>query len=655
MNVKFLAGSIVLAFTALLGAEAATCVWKGAGDATKWTDAANWEGGVPTGGDTARFSEKADISEDFAIGAGTLTIEVTGKDVYLRGVISGAGGVKKTGGGKLHLVNEANTYTGSTEISGGELWFKSLADIGQPSSLGAPSTEAALVRLSGTLYMENQSDANRVLTTDRPFEFRACTFRTSYQPVTVNLNGAITGTGVTWRGNGTINVASFIPATFTGNFGRTDNGVVNLLCPTNAFHTTGTTFVNLSDGAFRGTLADAGVPSGFGAGARFQLGQQNFDTTGRVYYNGPTSTNCNREIRIEVYTNGSYTVKRGGRLNNETPGTTIAFTGKLILNGNSKYAAHSAPMLWVGGEGNGVLTAPLIDNLSLEKDSAGTWTLTGASTTTGCVNVAQGRLDFDGSLVDGTGYDGPKVSVGRDAVLGGTGTVHCTVQMAMGAKLAPGHADAFGTLRFGPADIWFNPTSSFDVKIGAGTNDCIVSTGDVRANGDVTVNVVPMGVEEIPPGVYTLIQANTFTMPRFTLGPGAPLGSSLAVDAKSLRLIVPEASHRTLVWTGRAGEAWDTTTANWLDGEAEATFAAGDAVRFDDSSTVTNVTIAGAVEPFAVTVSATNANYTIGGEGIDGEEAQLVKSGPATLKFTGRQAFPLGAQVNEGKLVLDGT
>lgn len=639
--------------------KAGSFTWTGSGDATKWTDPANWGGsGYPNGGDTAQFNGDAtSINEDFALTSGVLTISVAkDKNVYLRGVISGEGGIKKIGAGKLHMRNDANTYSGTTECNGGELWFVSIANIGEPSSVGAPTAENAQLRLTGgVFYMENQSNASRVFTTDRPVHFANITFRLPFQPVTVNINGPITGTSVSWRGQGIVNLAQYVPSTFTG-FGRTDSGRLNLLCPTNAFHTTGARTASLSDGTFCGTIADKGVPCGLGAGMKFQFGQQNYATTGGIVYNGLTNTNCNRDLQIEAYTNGNYTTaNHGGILRNDSPGTCITFNGTLRINGNNRYVHKNAPFIWLTGDGDGVLEPALPDNLSLRKEMSGTWTLTGASTSTGIVQVIAGRLNVDGSICATTGYTAEKVTVSKNAVLGGTGTVHSTALIMGGGIVAPGHSNLIGTLNFGVGKLSFDASSIINLKFGAEGHDKVVADGVVITKGMVTINLQPQGNEQIAPGVYELITAGSFTTSSFVLGTGAPEGAQLLIDAARVRLFVPNASMRTITWTGAQSANWDESAENWTVAGEATTFASGDAVRFDDSSEVNNVTIPSSVEPSSVTVASDQANYVFDGDGSIASNGSLTKEGASTLTLKGTHSFGFGARVDAGKLQLDGT
>ena len=73
----------------------------------------------------------------------------------------------KNGTGTLSLSNLRNTYAGPTTISAGNLYFSSIANVGEPSSLGCPQTaaQAALtLNGSGTARLAGIGEQ----TTDRP-------------------------------------------------------------------------------------------------------------------------------------------------------------------------------------------------------------------------------------------------------------------------------------------------------------------------------------------------------------------------------------------------------------------------------------------------------------------------------------------------------
>ena len=106
---------------AFLAVHAADFAWNG-GASGSWNSPANWLVGgqtaesVPGAGDTVTFAAATEITDDFAIGAGTLEV-VRGADVTFDGVISGAGALELSGAGVAHLKG-ANTFSGGLTVVG---------------------------------------------------------------------------------------------------------------------------------------------------------------------------------------------------------------------------------------------------------------------------------------------------------------------------------------------------------------------------------------------------------------------------------------------------------------------------------------------------------------------------------------------------------
>src|SRR6185369_14132811 len=91
-----------------------------------------------------------------------------------------------------------------------------------------------------------------------------------------------------------------------------------------------------------------------------------------------------------------------------------------------------------------------------------------------------------------------------------------------------------------------------------------------------------------------------------------------------------------VVWNSTSSGAWDLTSSNWfnLGTLSSDRFYQGDSVLFDESGTFqTNITIAGAVFPNAITVnSSTNRNYNFTGGGqIGGVGVGLTKASNSSL------------------------
>ena len=102
---------LMMAAFACLGAWSETYTWQG-GASGVWNSNANWSpSGVPNAGDVALFPVAADITDDIALGEGTLIITNDVADLHLRGVISGAGGISIGGAGETYLYS-SNTFEG---------------------------------------------------------------------------------------------------------------------------------------------------------------------------------------------------------------------------------------------------------------------------------------------------------------------------------------------------------------------------------------------------------------------------------------------------------------------------------------------------------------------------------------------------------------
>ena len=379
--------TLVLAALAASATSAATCTWIGGTGTKVWGTTSNWQNGaVPGDGDTAQFNHTSGtvtFSAAVTLPANIVFNIAKGGTVKFSGVVSGAGGVTRSGGGgDLQFTNTGNTYDGPTTVTSSTMRFASLANIGAACSLGKPTTaEKATITLTGGSYLTGTGS----YTTDRPIVMGG-QFWISAEAATLTMNGPVTG-GINLRGLGTFKFNSYLGTAITGCT-RTDKGAAQFLCPTNAF----TSSVTIADGSFRGaTLANKGQPCAFGAGQKFLMGQNNWSTTGTLYYNGTTDATCNRDIQIYGFTNSTPTANHwGGRFCNETKGTCLTLTGSLTESRTTKYT-QSLAALFLGGVGDGVFTAPLPGYMAFYKEDAGTWTLTGAHTASGLMRAPTRR------------------------------------------------------------------------------------------------------------------------------------------------------------------------------------------------------------------------------------------------------------------------
>jgi len=553
----------------------------------------------------------------------------------------GSWGLTKSGSGNLTL-NGANTYSGPTVMSGGQVYFNTIKNIGGgASSFGAPtSAESGTITNSSRWSYTGPSTA-----TDRPiFVTTGFNWDVSNSGTTLTLNGDFISVNQAplFRGGGNFVVNGVVNIGSAG-VSRTDNGTVYLNCPTNSF----TGNIQSSAGTISVTnIADSGVACTLGKGNTITLGQNGWYTTGKLQFTGAAGGSCNRAIRVDTSTN---TLVHGGILENNVAGQTLHLSGTVAP---ASASVTRNPRLQLHGAGNGELSGVISGSIIIDKNSgAGTWTLSGANTYTGTTSVSAGTL-----LINGSTHAASAVTVAAGGTLGGTGTVYGAVSVAAGGRLVPG-ANGIGTLNLanaGAAALTLNGnTITSDVSAVVGVCDTIAIAGTLVVNGVNTLALAfPDG--DAPEGTYTLMTYAT------RVGGGTLM---LSTPTPNYRLTVGETSVTLTIggaartWKGDgSANVWDTTSENWLDGDTPATFADNVVVIFDNAGSATPaVTISpDAVAPFSVTVQADTNAYTIGGTAITGP-GSLTKTGTNRLELTGANTYSGATFVNAGTLALRGS
>ncbi|GAB2789646.1 autotransporter outer membrane beta-barrel domain-containing protein [Dyella kyungheensis] len=225
-------------------------------------------------------------------------------------------------------LNGANTYTGSTTVSGGTLAFNSVANGGAASAIGASTNDPSnLVLENGTLHYTGATAS-----TDRGF-----TLVNGGPSRTIQVDGT---TDLTFSGQ----VTSPDDAGFT----KTGTGTLTLSNGANDFVGPVTVSAGLLS---TGTLSNGGLASGIGAGsnASASLVLQN---GGGLEYTGATTS-----------TDRGFTLAGGqGHVSVDSAATTLTDSGTIIGAG------------------------------SLYKDGAGTLVLSGTNTYTGGSTITDGIL-----------------------------------------------------------------------------------------------------------------------------------------------------------------------------------------------------------------------------------------------------------------------
>lgn len=340
--------------------------------------------------------------------------------------------------------------------------------------------------------------------------------------------------------------------------------------------------------------------------APYALGATNLvinDAAGLAVGQTITGTNipANTTIQAVNVTTRTITVNNG---------TTLASTnGQNVTLGNVPNPDRTLTLTG-SNTGNNSLAAPLTNSnpgkLSVVKNGAGKWTLTGTSQTyTGATTVNQGTLGFDGAF-----------------------PVNSTLTVAPAATLALGNVT-----------LAVNPNTGLALDI----------DGSLAITGPVSITLP----QAAPSGTQTILEYGS--------GSGAVnlvsnyRGTTFNMGATSATATTTPGSGLALTWTGAADNiTWDTKlTQNWKNGAVAQTFFWGDSVRFDDTAAFSFISMVGELRPSAITVDASATEYQFDGAsgGFLGGAASLTKSGTARLLLGGANTLSGGITVQAGQLL----
>ena len=434
-----------------------------------------------------------------ALGSGTLTV-TNGTGIYA-GVISGTGKVIRNGTGTQTL-SGTNTYSGGTTVSSGTLVVANTAGSGVGSgSLTIASTNATFIIGDGTA---NGSVSTAVITNNG----------------TLSLNRSGAGT-----------LTNLIVG--TGTLSKDCSTGIAIL--TNANTYTGPTIINA--GYLRLTTPRAVGTNTLtvysDASARLQLASNITFTNKVTVFCKPSAANFAPAVESLSDTNtlaSPLTVTEGG---SDWPfqvdvGSKLTVTG--TFNNIAGSATRTVHLRGTGvGDWQSAISSGASSVTALQKDDAGTWTLSGINPYTGNTTVAGGTLLVDGQLTCVTN----SVAVNSGGTLGGTGVIAGPVSVNYGGTLAPG-----SPLRINNALTLDGNSTTFAALSITGGSASIqgLSSVDMAGTLSVTLAGMPVGGE-----IFQLFQASTISGGFWgyslqTLPPGLTWNTSYLATDGTLRI-----------------------------------------------------------------------------------------------------------------------
>ena len=444
------------------------------------------------------------------------------------GVVSGTGfNFTKTGSGQIRL-NGINTYTGTTNVTGGDLSIGSYTGLSTTSSITVSGGTAAL----NLVQVGSGSTSNTI---NKPLSlhgFLRITGGSGTNLLNQTWDGNITLAGdstITNNGNSTFDINGQIDlgsSTLTYQADRNGSRIDGNIIGTGSFIKTSVQNLTLTgSNTFSGNLTvSSGTLIGTGAtnspgvsvfGARDNTRTITVSSGAALQFNSGNILGANHTATTAptLIVNGG-TVTNGGTATNNAlnsvqlnGGTLTATTGSASgygawnLNGNvtssgsstisTSDAVNGTVMLKVSGTTDfdvtsGTLTtsAPFIDNMNdsntgaLSKSGTGTMVLSGTNTYTGATTITAGTLTFSGS---GSSNTSSGITVnGSDAKL----VQASSVAMTPTVTLTQGTVTGSGTIN----TVNAGDNTGGIVSNNNGVAGAPLTIGSLNFNGAATVN-----------------------------------------------------------------------------------------------------------------------------------------------------------------------
>jgi autotransporter-associated beta strand protein len=525
------------------------------------------KGNLQVGNGTVTGASIGTNSVAVASGA-TLTLDLADGETFSN-TVSGAGGLTVIGSGVV-TVSGTNTYSGVTNLNGGELSLGSTGAIGSPD----PSVDAGLISFAGgglQFSSTNTQDYSGRFSNASGQAYKIDVKQQSGENVNVTFAASLTSSGgtLTKLGAGTLTLS--VANTFNGatsvNAGTLD------LADQNALQNS-TVTLNGGVVTFDATVASDAFTFGGLAGSGNLALVNNAVSPAPIALTvgGNNSTNTYSGVLSGT---GDLTMTGSGTL---TLSGTNTYTGGTNLNGGvlslgSEGAVGSTGAISFGGgtlqftsasantdfsarfsnadnqaykidtNGQNVTFASSLNSNggTLTKTGAGNLTLTGSNGYTGGTSVNAGTLLANNTASSATGSG--SVNVNNGGTLGGSGTISGATTLNSGGRILPsaGTIGTAGTTLNASSLLW-NGGSTLSFQIGT-TADQLALTGALtKGSGSTfTIEILDAGITTTAT-TFTLMtfSSTDFALSDFTLQLPANVTGTLAFNANDTALLLED-------------------------------------------------------------------------------------------------------------------